>query len=84
MYWRRGCPASFLLRRRLRWAGLETTERDIWADPDASAFVRVHAGGFETVPTVEVAGEVLVNPTARQVLDAATAAGLHQGRARRS
>lgn len=64
------------LRRQLRRTGLATTERDIWADPDAAAFVRDHARGNETVPTVDVAGTVLVNPTARQVLAAARDAGL--------
>jgi mycoredoxin len=68
LYWRRGCMFCALLRRKLRRAGLEWTERDIWADPDAAAFVRVHAGGNETVPTVAVGDVVLVNPSIGQVL----------------
>lgn len=75
VYRRNGCPYCAMLRRGLRRAGVVTVERDIWADPDASAFVRSHAGGNETVPTVDVAGTVLVNPSVRQVLGAAREAG---------
>jgi glutaredoxin len=76
VYRRGGCAFCAALRRQLRRAGLETVERDIWVDPDAAAFVRRHADGAETVPTVDVAGTVLVNPTGRQVLAAAAAAGI--------
>ena len=76
VYRRAGCPFCASLRRQLRRIGMITVERDIWADPDAAAFVRRHAGGNETVPTVDVAGTVLVNPTARQVVLAAQAAGV--------
>ena len=34
----------------------------------AAAFVRAHARGSETVPTVDVAGEVRVNPSPSEVL----------------
>ena len=76
VYWRRGCPFCASLRRGLRRAGLPTTEVDIWADPTAAAFVRGHAGGNETVPTVDVAGTVLVNPSAHQVTERAGVAGI--------
>lgn len=73
VYWRPGCPFCARLRWRLRKAGLETTEVNIWADPDAAAVVRSIAHGDETVPTVVIAGEGLVNPPARVVLDAVRA-----------
>ena len=76
VYRRAGCVFCASLRRQLRRAGVATVERDIWADADAAAFVRLHAGGNETVPTVDVAGTVLVNPTARQVLTVAREAGI--------
>jgi glutaredoxin len=76
VYWRPGCGFCFTLRRGLRKAGVPTHEVDIWEDPDAAAFVRRHAGGNETVPTVDVAGTVLVNPRAGQVADLARAAGV--------
>jgi hypothetical protein len=64
------------LRHGLRRSGLATHEVDIWSDPAGAAFVRAHAAGNETVPTVDVGGAVLVNPSARRVVDEAAAAGL--------
>jgi mycoredoxin len=76
VFWRRGCGFCMLLRRGLRKAGVATVEVDIWEDPAAAAFVRRHARGNETVPTVAVAGEVMVNPSTGSVVAAARAAGL--------
>jgi mycoredoxin len=66
-YTRPRCPYSFRLRWALRRRGMEFTEVNIWADPDAAAAVRAVADGNETVPTLLVAGQWLVNPTADQV-----------------
>jgi len=60
-------PYCFILRRGLRRRRLDFTEVDIWTDPDAAAAVRAIADGNETVPTVHVAGQWLVNPRAAQV-----------------
>jgi glutaredoxin len=76
VYWRPGCAFCLVLRRRFRKAGVPTDEVNIWDDPAAAAFVRRHARGNETVPTVDVAGTVLVNPRARHVVDLAKAAGV--------
>jgi len=76
VYRRPGCPYCAQLRRGLRRAGVPCTEVDIWEDPEAAAFVRAHAGGNETVPTVDVAGTVLVNPPAQRVAELAAAAGI--------
>lgn len=76
VYLRTGCWFCSSLRRQLAEAGLVTEEHDIWGDPDAAAFVRQHARGNETVPTVAVGDEVMVNPSPREVLAAATAAGI--------
>lgn len=76
VYWRPGCPYCVSLRRGLRRAGLATEEVDIWSDPSAAAFVREHAAGNETVPTVDVGGTVLVNPSARRVIDQAAESGI--------
>jgi len=76
VYWRRGCPFCASLRRGLRRHGLPVTEVDIWADAAGAAFVRGHAGGNETVPTVDIAGTVLVNPSAHEVAERAAAAGI--------
>jgi len=64
------------LRRQLRKAGVPTVEVDIWSDAGAAAFVRQHAHGNETVPTVDIGGTVLVNPSARQVVAEAVGHGL--------
>jgi mycoredoxin len=48
-----------------------TTEVNIWDDPAAAAIVRGAAGGNETVPTVDVGGRLMVNPSAKQVMSAA-------------
>jgi len=78
-YWRRGCPYCGSLRRGLKRAGLPTREVNIWSDPEAAAFVRAHAGGNETVPTVAIDGTVLVNPRAQQVVTLAGDAGIPTG-----
>ncbi|MEJ3747931.1 glutaredoxin domain-containing protein [Actinomycetes bacterium KLBMP 9797] len=70
-YTRPRCPFSFRLRRALRRRGLAFREIDIWQDADAAATVRGVANGNETVPTVHVGGQWLVNPTADQVCAAA-------------
>ncbi|HEV7896711.1 MAG TPA: glutaredoxin domain-containing protein [Planosporangium sp.] len=67
VYSRPGCPYCFLLRRGLRKHDIDFTEINIWTDPDAAAAVRAVADGNETVPTVHVAGQWLVNPKAAQV-----------------
>lgn len=79
VYWRPGCPWCALLRRRLRRAGIETIEVDIWKQPEAAAVVRSITGGDETVPTVVVGGAGLVNPTVGQVRAALQALGGQPG-----
>lgn len=79
VYWRPGCPFCMLLLPQLRRSGLQLREINIWEDPEAAARVRTVADGNETVPTVFVGGEALVNPSARLVLAAAG----HEGRPRR-
>jgi glutaredoxin-like protein len=68
--WRPGCGFCAALRQRLNGAGVEYQEFNIWDDPDAAARVREVADGNETVPTVFVAGNGMVNPSIDQVLAA--------------
>ncbi len=68
--WRPGCPFCGSLRRGLRRAGVATVEQDIWSSTDAAARVRAATGGDETVPTVFVGDQALVNPSVRQVVAA--------------
>ncbi|CAN5458293.1 mycoredoxin [soil metagenome] len=75
VYWRPGCPYCAPLLRRLRSRGVPFQDVNIWTDPDAAAFVRRHANGNETVPTVAVGDVVMVNPSARTVVEAAERIG---------
>ncbi|QBJ93894.1 NrdH-redoxin [Streptomyces seoulensis] len=70
VYWRPLCPFCIKLRLRLRLARLPRTEVNIWRDPDAAAYVRLVADGNETVPTVTVAGNAMVNPSMGQIREA--------------
>ena len=72
VYWRPGCPFCIKLRAQLRFSQLRYREVNIWESPEAAAYVRSVAGGNETVPTVNVAGLPLVNPSRRQLLAAAS------------
>jgi mycoredoxin len=62
----------FCLRLRviLRWHRLTVHQVNIWANPEAAAFVRSVAGGNETVPTVVVDGHAIVNPAPSEVVAA--------------
>lgn len=76
VYWRPGCGFCARLRRGLAKAGVPTREVDIWEDPDGAAVVRTAANGNETVPTVAVGGQLLVNPHAAEVAALAADAGV--------
>jgi len=83
--WRPGCPFCALLLRGLDRAGLAHDRIDIWAHPEAAAWVRTVAAGDETVPTVRVGGRgpgdpfavALVNPSTRTVLEAVARVAPH-------
>jgi mycoredoxin len=68
VFWRPGCPYCWRLRSKLRRAGVQVDEVNIWEDPAGAAFVRSIAGGDETVPTVRVGTQSLVNPPPRLLL----------------
>jgi glutaredoxin-like protein len=68
VHWRPGCGFCSMLFRGLDRRGVRYDRRDIWEDGDAAAFVRAHAAGNETVPTVAVGDVVLVNPSADEVV----------------
>jgi glutaredoxin-like protein len=66
-YWRPGCPFCMTLDRALSGIEIPLEKHNIWEDDDAAAFVRSVANGNETVPTVRVGDQFLVNPSAKQV-----------------
>jgi mycoredoxin len=61
------------LQRRLDAAGIEYSPRNIWEDADAAAWVRSVNRGNETVPTLDIAGTALTNPTIDEVRTALSA-----------
>lgn len=77
VYWRPGCGFCAWLFRSLEKDGVPIRRINIWEDAVGAAFVRAHANGNETVPTVDVAGTVMVNPPARDVIRLAVEAGIH-------
>ena len=79
LYWRPGCMFCLRLRLILRWHRLNVHQVNIWADPEAAAFVRSVADGNETVPTVVVDGRPIVNPAPSEVVAALRAGeGIHR------
>lgn len=70
VYWRPGCTFCMRLRLVLFLRRLRPRRVNIWQDPDAAAFVRSVAGGNETVPTVVIDGQAVVNPSPRRVVEA--------------
>jgi glutaredoxin len=84
VYRRRGCPYCIRLECTLRAAGVRYLRRDVWRDPEAAGFVRAVTGGDETVPTVVVAGQTLVNPSPWTVITSARASRTSRSRRRAS
>jgi len=70
VYWRPGCPFCIMLRLGLRRARVPAEWVNIWDAPAAAAEVRDITGGDETVPTVVVSTQAIVNPSVRQVIAA--------------
>ena len=83
VYWRPGCGFCFALLSRLEATDLVYTTVNIWEDAEGRAFVRSVAKGSETVPTVTVGRQALVNPTLAAIVDAAADDGQRRRRFRR-
>ncbi len=69
MYSTTWCGHCRRLKRELDEAGVAYEEVDVDAAPDAGRRIIERTGGYRVVPTVEVAGELLVNPPVAQVLE---------------
>lgn len=67
VYFRRMCLYCEKLRISLGSARNDVVWVDIWADPDAAAYVRSVNDGNETVPTVVIDGEAHTNPPPKLV-----------------
>jgi glutaredoxin len=77
IYWRPDCVFCLDLLLRLKFTRLRCRKVDIRKDPGAMAFVRSVADGNGTVPTVVVAGQALVNPSKRQLIEVVHANAPH-------
>lgn len=69
-YWRPGCGFCARLERALVELDVPLDRHNIWEDETAAAAVRSFARGNETVPTVVIGSVGMVNPSAREVVDA--------------
>lgn len=69
-YWRPGCGFCMALERSLNKLNIPLDKKNIWDDPAHAETVRTLAGGNETVPTLVIGETALVNPSAKQVLQA--------------
>ena len=69
-YWRPGCGFCARLGGQLDVAGIAVQPLNIWDDESAAAFVRSVARGHETVPTLTIGAESLVNPSIDEVIAA--------------
>lgn len=67
VYWRKGCPFCARLRLALGKRAADVIWVDVWADAEASAYVRSVNDGNEVVPTVVIDGVVHTNPAPRVV-----------------
>ena len=72
--WRPHCPFCSMLFRDIERAGFEVETRNIWADDAARALLNERIGS-ETVPSVLVGDELLVNPSIDELVAAIADAG---------
>ena len=67
------CGYCRRLKRQMDDAGIAYIEVDLDDDPSYDDRIIAKTGGFRTVPTLEIRGELLVNPSIREVEEALTA-----------
>ena len=67
------CGYCRRLKRQMTEAGLTFEEVDLDQDPSHDDRILAAAGGHRVVPTLEVGGWLLVNPTIAEVTSAASA-----------
>lgn len=74
MYSTSWCGYCRRLKRQMADAGIPFEEVDLDEDPSFGQRIIDHTGGYRTVPTLDVGGRLLVNPSLREV-EAALQAG---------
>ena len=63
----RWCAATQFVRRYLDRLNVPYTFRDMDHDPEAATQVRWWTGGYLSHPTVQVGGDILVEPTSNDL-----------------
>ena len=76
VYGTRWCAATQIVRRYLERMGLPYRYMDLETDPQAVHHLRWWTGGYASHPTVYIGGEILVEPTLRELEWALTRSGL--------
>ena len=61
------CGHCHRLKRNLQEEGIAVRVVDVDEDPTAADRIIAKTGGFRTVPTLEVRGELYVNPSPSEV-----------------
>jgi mycoredoxin len=67
MYSTTWCGHCRRLARQLDEAGIQYRVVDVDEEPEMGQRIEAQTGGYRVVPTVEVGGELLVNPSVLQV-----------------
>lgn len=76
VYGTRWCAATQLVRRYLDRYGIQHVFRDLDRDNEAANQVRWWTGGFLSHPTVDIQGEILVEPLSNELNAALNKHGL--------
>lgn len=67
VYGTRWCAATQFVRRYLDRAGVTYTFCDMDSDPEAAKQVRWWTGGYLSHPTVQIGGDILVEPMSNEL-----------------
>jgi mycoredoxin len=67
VYGTRWCAATQFVRRYLDRQGVTYTYRDLDSDPEAAKQVRWWTGGYLSHPTVQIGGDILVEPMSNEL-----------------
>jgi mycoredoxin len=76
VYGTQWCAATQMVRRTLDRLRIPFTFRDMEADPAAASQVRWWTGGDASHPTLQIGGDILIEPTASELQWALTKNGL--------
>lgn len=70
------CAATQMVRRYLDRAGVPYIYRDMERDPAAASQVKWWTGGYASHPTIQIGGQILVEPTLEELRWALAEQGL--------